>query len=129
MEVIGLNVNEVVSTYWKKMPAAANGVSRDVLHAHIKCEGSEFRVPVAEGVDIPAGWTGKAVCLGRCFSYGRKFQGDASTGFGIQPVLIQRFEKISQIKAEDTISAFFGTAPSNDSSAPKAPALGGQDRK
>lgn len=129
MEVIGLNVNEVVSTYWKKEKPMANGICREVLYAHIKCEGAEYRVPVADGVDIPAGWTGKAVCMGRNFSYGRKFQGDASTGFGIQPVLIQRFEKISQIKAEDTISAFFGTAPGNDSSAPKAPALGGQDRK
>lgn len=129
MEVIGLNVLEVVSTYFKKDKPTANGISRELLFAQVRCEGAEYRVVVADGVDIPVGWSGKAVCVGRNFSYGRKFQGDASAGFGIQPVLIQRFEKISQVKAEDTISAFFGSAPGNASSAPKVGALGGQDRK
>ncbi|WP_277201190.1 hypothetical protein [Victivallis vadensis] len=129
MELIGLNVLEVEQIKLKKASPAANGVTRDQVVARVKVEGGVLQIPVADMVDIPEGWSGKAICSGQVISYTRVWNGQGNTRFAVEPVRIEKFNKIAQVKREDILNSFFAPpANASDGQQGKPAEMKGQQR-
>ena len=118
-----IDVIEVESVYQKKGQPSSNGIISQVTCANIKFEGGSQPVPVAEGVKVPAGWSGKAICRGNYVPWAKVYQGSGSVKGGFVPTLIQAFAPIEKVSHENDLQNFLTafTAPGNDSSAPKSP--------
>ena len=105
MELVGLNVLEVVRVASRQVKED-NGLVKTFFSASLKTEGGEFYLPVAAGVEVPEGWSGKAFCSARVSSYVAKFRDNSNTRYCVLPVEIQSFQKIAQVQKNDALSSF-----------------------
>ena len=105
MELVGLQVLEVVRVSTRQVKQE-NGIVKNQVSASLKTEGGEFYLRVADGVEIPEGWSGKAFCSARVSSYIARFREDSNTRYCLIPVEIQSFQKISQVQRNDALSSF-----------------------
>lgn len=128
MELVGLNVLEVEQIKLKKSNPAANGVSVNQVVAVVKVEGGSMQIPVADSVDIPEGWRGVAYCEGKVITYTRVWNGQGSTRFSVDPVLIKRFDKIAPVKRDDFNNFFAPSANASDGQQGKPAEMKGQQR-
>lgn len=124
MEMLFLNVLKVEKVFPKKMPPTANGIVRECMAAQVKTEGGSNVIFIADGVDVPVGWSGKALCLATSVTNTRVFNGSGSSNTTYNPILIQKFSPIAKVEEESVLNDFMSAfaAPvihSNDSSAPK----------
>lgn len=124
MNVFGLEVTEVLEVKPKK--SSFQGVEKTVMVATIQCEGGTYRgVPIADGVEVPVGWSGKAVGYCKNELFKRLFDGNASDHYAMVPQIITKFMPVARVsRAEDALSAFVsGSAPQKSGAAelPKMP--------
>ena len=129
MNVFGLEVTEVTDVKSKKV--VYQGVEKTVLYASIQCEGGSFRVQVQDGVEIPIGWSGKAVGYCKVDLYKKIFDGKPSDYFAITPQLITKFTPIAKVsRAEDALSAFVSSsAPAGGQSVPPVGGFASQQKQ
>lgn len=113
-ELIGLNVLEVQQVKLQKSRSSVTGVQREIVVADLRCEGGLFRnVPIAEGVDVPEGWSGKAACEGQIITYTTVWNGQGNTRTAVVPVRIDQFTKIKQVVKGNIMDTFFSSAPAS----------------
>ena len=93
-----MDVSEVTKVFPSKSLPMANGVRRDILKATILCEGDEYTLEVADGIDIPVGWAGQAFCHGKPVKYISKFNNDSSSRFAVVPIDIFDFKPLHPVK-------------------------------
>lgn len=110
MELVGLNVLEVENVKIRRI-TSSGGVSREVPFAHVKVEGGVMDIAVCDGVEVPEGWSGRAVCAGQVISYTTVWQGQGRTKYAISPFRIEQFQKDKQVTSRDVLTAFFGQSP------------------
>ena len=93
-----MDVSEVTKVFPSKSQPMANGVRRDILKATLLCEGDEYTLEVADGIDIPVGWAGQAYCHGKPVKYVSKFNNDSSSRFAVVPIDIFDFKPLRPVK-------------------------------
>lgn len=93
-----MDVSEVTKVFPSKSQPMANGVRRDILKATLLCEGDEYTLEVADGIDIPVGWAGQAFCHGKPVKYVSKFNNDSSSRFAVVPIDIFDFKPLHPVK-------------------------------
>lgn len=106
---VGFDVLEVVSLFNREEQATANGIKRVIKVAKMRLEGAEMSIPIADGVDVPIGWSGKALCLARPINYTKSFDNRASTKFAYEPFQINQFKPIAKVETEDPFKSFFNS--------------------
>ena len=111
-----VEVIEVKAIYARKSKPDSRGISREFMVAHIICPAAEHRIEIKEGVEIPVGWSGEAVCSASPMNYINKFNNDSSTRFGYSPDLIMKFIPGKKIEFEDPFASSVPQKPVADSS-------------
>lgn len=121
MQFTGMDVLEVIRVTERDDNATANGIKRRVKWATLKLESCEMSMQVADGVEVPEGWSGKALCDARVVNFVQQFKNSTpSTQFAFKPTIIRKFTPISKVEKEDEYNSFFTPGPQ----APKASADG-----
>lgn len=126
MNVFGLDVIEVLDVRASKR--SYQGVDQVVTYASLLCEGGTIRAKVQDGVEIPIGWSGKAVGYCAVKPYKEEFFGKQgktlsdATALGVS--LITEFQAISQVKrSSNALSSFMGSAARQESGAAGLPKM------
>ena len=105
-ELVVLNVLEVLSV-WPGKVKSSNGVEINVMNAKFRVNGGEMSFRVADGVEVPEHWEGRAFCDAKIINYKHTWNNQTSIRFAVQPYLVRRFDKIKPVESTSMIDQIF----------------------
>lgn len=112
MVLLAIDVIEVKSIYERQSKPDAKGTIVTSRNATMIVEGGQCTAEIADGVDMPEGWSGKAFCNAAAILGVSKYQGDSKSNTTFRPILITQFIKEKDKRSVNAASVFMAAAQS-----------------